>query len=71
MDTAVLVVIMVTLLMILIAVVSGIVVALLERLDGASAPQLVLRGLKAFGAALGVQLGVATFMGGWVWHLFF
>ena len=72
MDAALLViVIMVTMLMILVSVVSGIVIALLEKLDGASAPQSALRGLKAFGTALSVQLGVATFIGAWVWQLFF
>ncbi|MYW69492.1 hypothetical protein GTY65_36310 [Streptomyces sp. SID8379] len=47
---------------VLAAVLAGVIVGLLDWHTHRRAPQAVLRGLKAFAAAIGLQLGVATFV---------
>ncbi|WP_406730014.1 hypothetical protein [Streptomyces sp. NBC_01794] len=59
----------VTVLMILLAVAGAVVVGLLENRAGTSAPNAVLRGMKAFATALGSMLAIATFVASWIWYL--
>lgn len=59
------------LLMFALALSAGLVVGLLDWMDHRRVVQGVLRGLKAFAAAVVLQLGVAAFIGFWLMLLFF
>ncbi|MEV7885206.1 hypothetical protein ACWD3I_25220 [Streptomyces sp. NPDC002817] len=72
METVLLIaVIAATAFMILLAAAAGVVVGLLENRSGTSGTKSVLRGMKAFSTALGTVLAIATFIGAWIWYLYF
>ncbi|MFD9654896.1 hypothetical protein [Streptomyces mirabilis] len=58
-------------LMFALALVAGLVVGLLDWMDHQRVVRGILRGMKAFVAAIGLQLGVAAFIGFWLMLLFF
>lgn len=53
-------------LMFALASVAGLVVGLLDWMDHQGVVRGILRGMKAFAAAIGLQLGVAAFIGFWL-----